>query len=118
MDVLARIHGAAKAAPRHVVLPEGTEPRTLQAAARATALGLARVTLIGPPDEIRRQAASLGVSLAGIGVAAVPTGRDAEPALRAYLERVARRGITADEGRAHMADPLLWAASGVAAGQY
>jgi phosphate acetyltransferase len=78
------------------VLPEGTEPRTVEAAARATALGIARVTLL----------------------TSVPTGREAEPALRSYLERVARRGITADEGRAHLADPLLWAASGVASGLY
>jgi phosphate acetyltransferase len=96
MDVLARIHGAAKAAPRHIVLPEGTEPRTVEAAARATALGIAQVTLL----------------------TSVPTGREAEGALRAYLERAARRGITAEEGRQHLADPLLWAASGVAAGQY
>lgn len=118
MDVLARIRGAARSAPRHIVLPEGTEPRTMQAAAAVTALGIARVTLLGPPDEIRRQAAAAGVSLAGVEVAGIPTGLEAEPALRAYLERAARRGVTASEGRAHLADPLLWAASGVASGQF
>ena len=96
MDVLARIHAAARAQVRHIVLPEGTEPRTIQAAARATALGIARVTLLD----------------------AVPTGRDADAALRAYLERAARRGVTREEGRRHLENPLLWAASGVAAGQY
>jgi phosphate acetyltransferase len=118
MDVLARIHSAAKARPRHVVLPEGTEPRTLRAAERAAALGIARVTLLGPPDEIRERAAADGLSLAGVEVAAVPSGREAEPAVRAYFERAARRGITPDEARGHVKDPLLWAALGVSAGRY
>jgi phosphate acetyltransferase len=48
----------------------------------------------------------------------VPTGRDADAAVRAYLERAARRGVTLDEARRHLQDPLLWAASGVAAGRY
>jgi phosphate acetyltransferase len=118
MDVLARIHAAARAAPRHIVLPEGTEPRTLQAAARVAANGIARVTLLGPPEEVRGKASSLGVSLSGVEVAAIPTGREAEAALRAYLERAARRGVTLEEGRRHLEDPLLWAASGVASGQF
>ena len=118
MDVLARIHSAARSSPRHIVLPEGTEPRTVQAAARAVALGIARVTLLGPPDEVRGQAASSGVSVTGVDVASVPTGREADAALRAYLERAARRGVTVEEGRKHLEDPMLWAAFGVASGQY
>jgi phosphate acetyltransferase len=118
MDVLARIHAAARARPRHVVLPEGTEPRTVEAAARVASTGLAKVTLIGPPDEIRAVAAARGVSLGMVAVAGVPSGREADAAIRAYLERAARRGVTPDEARNHMKDPLLWAASEVAAGRY
>jgi len=118
MDVLSRIHAAARAQLRHIVLPEGTEPRTVVAAARAAAAGIARVTLIGPADEIRVLAASNGAVLTGVDIAPVATGRAAEDALRAYLERAARRGVTLEEGRRHLEDPLLWAASGVASGQY
>src|SRR5215470_19583688 len=49
MTLLERIHQRAVRAGRHVVLPEGTEPRTLEAAARVVRQGLARVTLIGEP---------------------------------------------------------------------
>jgi phosphate acetyltransferase len=118
MDVLARIHAAARARPRHIALPEGTEPRTVEAAARAAALGLAKVTLLGPPDEVRAVAAARGAALSAVGVAAVPAGREADAAVRAYLERVSRRGVTPDEARAHLKDPLLWAASEVASGRY
>jgi len=118
MEVLARIHAAARARPRHIVLPEGSEKRTVQAAALAVSSGLARVTLIGAPEEVRQVAAANGVALSGVEIAAVPTGREADNALRAYLERAARRGVTVEEGRRHLEDPLLWAASGVAAGHY
>ena len=118
MDVLARIHSAARASPRHIVLPEGTEPRTLKAAEIAVARGIARVTLIGPADDVRAAAAAAGASLAGVETAAVPAGREADDALRAYLERAARRGVTPDEGRKHLEDPLLWGALGVAAGRF
>ena len=102
MDVLARIHAAARARPRHVVLPEGTEPRTVAAAAKVASLGLAQVTLLGPPDEIGAVASAAGVTLSGVSLAAVPAGREADAAVRAYLERAARRGVTPDEARAQL----------------
>ncbi|MGH2628902.1 MAG: phosphate acyltransferase, partial [Anaerolineales bacterium] len=48
MDVIEHLHARARKAVKHIVLPEGTEPRTVAAAARAAAAGLARVTLLGP----------------------------------------------------------------------
>jgi phosphate acetyltransferase len=101
-----------------VARPEGTAPRTLKAAERAAALGLARVTLIGDPDEIRQAASAAGASLSSVAIEPVPSGRELEAPLRVYLERVARRGVTPDEARAHLKDPLLWAALGVAAGRF
>ncbi|HUG52611.1 MAG TPA: phosphate acyltransferase, partial [Vicinamibacteria bacterium] len=50
MDAFRRIHERARSAARHVVLPEGTEPRTVQAAAAAMRAGLARITLLGRRD--------------------------------------------------------------------
>jgi phosphate acetyltransferase len=41
-----------------------------------------------------------------------------ESALRAYAERAGPRGVSRDEARAHLRDPLLWAALQVAAGRY
>lgn len=45
--------------PQRIVLPEGTEPRTLTAADRIIADGLAKVILIGDPAEILPLAAEL-----------------------------------------------------------
>jgi phosphate acetyltransferase len=119
MDFLARLHRRARTATRRIVLPEGDEPRTLRAAARAAREGLARVTLLGPPDAIRARAQELGEDLGGVAIEAVPgAGRELELALGAYLDRVRRRGVTAAEAREHLRDPLLWGALQVSAGRF
>ncbi|GLS84231.1 phosphate acetyltransferase [Paraferrimonas haliotis] len=57
----------AHAANKTVVLPEGDEPRTVQAAAIAAERGIARCVLLGDPQIIERVAAAQGVTL-GSGV--------------------------------------------------
>jgi phosphate acetyltransferase len=119
MDLRERIHHQAAQAPRHIALPEGTEPRTLEAAVRVVRQGLARVTLIGRPEEIAEKARGTGLDLSGVGVERIPAdGRELKEALDRYLERMRARGTTEDEARQHLRDPLLWAALGVASGRY
>ncbi len=119
MPFRERLHARAAAGGRHIALPEGDEPRTLQAGVLAARRGIARITLLGPPDLIRARAAEAGADLSGVAVAAVPSeGRQREAALRAYLENVRRRGITPDEASRHLDDPLLWAALQVALGAF
>src|SRR5947207_15181140 len=116
MDALQRIHDRARAAQRRVVLPEGTEPRTVQAAAIAAREGIARTTLLGRREEILAVARETGTDLGQVEIAGEPEGRDADVALRAYLQRAQHRGIAPDEARAHLKDPLLWGAVGVGTG--
>jgi phosphate acetyltransferase len=119
MDLLESIHRQAAQAARHIVLPEGTEPRTQDAAVRVAREGLARVTLIGTPEEIAERAQRGGLDLSGVGVERVPTeGKDLQRALEIYRERMRSRGVTEDEAREHLRDPLLWAALGVASGRF
>jgi len=119
MDFLGGLAERARAARKHIVLPEGTEPRTVQAAGRATARGLARITLLGPRDEVLKRAGETGTDLSSVDIAAVPReGPDVDLALRAYLDHVRRRGVTESEARQHVADPLLWAALQVSAGRF
>ena len=119
MDFLGRLAARAREAHRHIVLPEGTEPRTVQAAARAAASGIARVTLLGPRGEILARAREVGADLGAVEIASVPReGREVEDALRAYVEGVRRRGVGESEAREHLADPLLWGALQVSAGHF
>ena len=52
MSLMEQIKAKAKADQKHILLPEGAEERTVQAAARITAEGIAKVTLFGKRDEI------------------------------------------------------------------
>ncbi|HLA76270.1 MAG TPA: phosphate acetyltransferase [Vicinamibacteria bacterium] len=117
MSFLERLHARAKGASRHIVLPEGTEPRTVRAAALAVQRGIARITLLGDAVQVRSVAREAGVDISGVTVAQVPDeGRETEEALRLYLERSGRRGVQPAEAREHLKDPLLWAALQVGLG--
>jgi phosphate acetyltransferase len=119
MDFLGRLATRAREARKHIVLPEGTEPRTVQAAARATARGMARITLLGPREEVLARARETGTDLGPVEIVPVPReGPEVDLALRAYLEHVRRRGVSESEAREHVADPLLWAALQVSAGRF
>jgi phosphate acetyltransferase len=58
-----RLMQAARAADRRIVLPEGDEPRTVQAAAVCQRKGIARCVLLGDPDRIRHVAEAQGIVL-------------------------------------------------------
>lgn len=58
-----RLVDDARKANKRIVLPEGTEPRTITAAAIAQERGIARCVLLGAPDVINEQARKLGVKL-------------------------------------------------------
>ncbi len=58
-----RLVASARAFPQRIVLPEGDEPRTLQAAAICAEKGIARCVLLGSPARIKAVADAHGVEL-------------------------------------------------------
>ncbi len=58
-----RLTEQARRANKRILLPEGSEPRTIRAASICQQRGIARCVLLGNPDEIRRVASGLGVEL-------------------------------------------------------
>lgn len=63
MSLMEQIKAKAKSDKKHILLPEGTEERTVQAAARIVREGLADVTLLGKPADIRAVAERFSVDL-------------------------------------------------------
>lgn len=57
MNLIKQIIERAKADKQRIVLPEGTEKRTLEAANRLIRDGVAHIILIGNPEEIKKLAA-------------------------------------------------------------
>lgn len=53
----------ARTNPQHILLPEGNEPRTIEAAIACTLRGIAHCTLVGNPSEIASVAAKNGLEL-------------------------------------------------------
>ena len=68
MSAIEKIKAKARADVKHIVLPEGIEPRTVQASAKILKEGVARVTLLGNPDEVRKVAAETGTDLTGVAI--------------------------------------------------
>lgn len=108
MNLFERMTTKARELQRRVVLPEGTEIRTLSAADRIIADGLAKVTLIGNPDEIKALAAENGLNHISAG-ATIVNPRD-EAVIDRYapilLELRRSKGMTEEQSRLTAADPL------------
>ncbi len=96
----------ARAADACVVLPEGTEPRIVQAAVACAERGIARSVLLGPPDQVAGLARSLGLRLPdGVAVADPQAVAERYVAPLAQLRR--HRGWTEEVARDHLADPIM-----------
>ncbi len=95
----------ARAAHALIVLPEGTEPRTLRAAVTCAHRGIARFLLLGAPDEITAQARQLGLRLPE-DVTIVDPRTVAERYVAPLAELRRHKGWTEEMAREHLADPV------------
>jgi phosphate acetyltransferase len=101
-----RLVEEARAANKRIVLPEGTEPRTIAAAGIVQERGIARCVLLGAPDAVQEQARKQGVKLPPsveiIDPAAI-AGRYVEP----LVERRKARGMTKERALEELQDPIM-----------
>lgn len=107
MDIIEGIIARAKANPQRIVLPEGTEERTLQAADRVLAEGIAKIILIGKNEEIMAEAERLGLKNIGKATIIDPANN---PKSEEYAELLCelrkKKGMTIEEARKLVLDPL------------
>lgn len=109
---LDRIRRLAKANPRRLLLAETNDERIVAAAARLAREGLAKVSLVGSPDEARATARKADVNLGGVEL--IDAGDPANvTATRAAL--VAARGdrLTGPDLERAASDPVFQAAARV-----
>jgi phosphate acetyltransferase len=117
MDILQRIRSRAAASLQHIVLPEGEDDRTIAAASRVTADRIARVTLLGSEEKIRSRASSLGVSLTNVTIVDHQRSSDFERYAQELYELRRAKGVTLDESRRQLGDPLYFGNLMVRAGR-
>ena len=109
MDVIANLIERAKKDKQRIVLPEGTEERTLTAADRAIADQLADIVLLGDTEEIMEQAQKLGLTHITPEVIINPRkASDIEEFAQTLAELRKRKGLTLDEAREKVKDPLYY----------
>jgi len=84
----------AKADPRHIVLPEGEEERILRASEILLRRGVAELTLLGNPDEIKNKIGTLGLNLDGIHIIDPLTSEHRESFAKTYYALRKHKGIS------------------------
>lgn len=97
MSAIEKIKAKAKANVKHIVLPEGTEPRTVQASAKILKEGVATVTLLGNPDEVKKVAAETGTELAGVAIIDPATSEKSAAYAELLFELRKQKGMTMEQ---------------------
>ncbi|MDL2221652.1 phosphate acetyltransferase [Parabacteroides sp. OttesenSCG-928-N08] len=117
MDLMQDIIARAQANRQRIVLPEGTEERTLMAADRLLADKVADIILIGNPEEIARLAATLNLSHISNATIIDPKShaKRAEYA-NLLLELRKKKGMTPEKAAVLAEDPLYLACLMIKAG--
>jgi len=99
MSVIDQIKAKAKTQLKHIVLAEGDEPRTVQAAAKIVAEGLAKITLVGKEESIRKVAAETGTDLTGVTLVDPATYAKSEAYAKKLYELRQKKGMTPEQAK-------------------
>ena len=108
MNFIDQVKTKAKANVKTIVLPEGDEPRTVQAAAILKAEGIARPILLGSPEAIRKVAAEKGADITGIDIVDPATSAEAPRYAEALYELRKAKGVTPEEATRLVSDPMYF----------
>ena len=94
-DFLARMKSAAKADKKTIVLPEGEDPRTIEAAKKIVEEDLANLVILGNPEEI---------DVPGATVIDPRNADKHEEYAQKFAELRAKKGVTIEQARAQVMD--------------
>ena len=92
---LARMKSAAKADKKTIVLPEGEDPRTIEAAKKIVEEGLANLVVLGDPEQIK---------IDGVTVIDPRTAEKKQAYAEKFAELRAKKGVTLPEALEQMND--------------
>lgn len=109
MSVLDSIKEKAKADVKHILLPEGSEERTVQAARIITDEKIAKVTLLGDEEEIKKVAEKFNVCLCGTDIINPLTDPDFEHYANGFYELRKAKGMTPEKARETIKNTLFYA---------
>ena len=107
MDLISQIVERAKANKQRIVLPEGTEERTLTAADQILADEVANLIIIGNPAEINKLAEEKGLKNIGKATIIDPENHPKKEEYAQLLQKLReKKGMTIEQARKLVLDPL------------
>jgi len=110
MNLLDSLVDRAKANKQRIVLPEGTEDRTLTAANQLIRDGVAEIILLGNPGEIEERVKKLGLDDVYRATIIDPKNHEKKDIYaNLLLELRKKRGMTPDQAAALVEEPLYLA---------
>ncbi|MCL2127717.1 MAG: phosphate acetyltransferase [Treponema sp.] len=111
MDFVNIMKNKASSMHNELVLPEGTEPRTVKAARIIIDEKLAgSVTLLGRVTDIQKIAEKDGIDLNGINIINPGSHANLNQYAHEYYELRKHKGMTEEQARNDITDPLRWGA--------
>ena len=109
MTLMEQIIARAQSNKQRIVLPESLEERTITAADKAIADGLAEIILIGSRDEILAKAAELGLkNIAKATIIDPATSEKTEEYAQLLFQLRQKKGMTIEKAREQVLDPLYF----------
>ena len=99
MSVIDKIKAKAKQDVKHIVLAEGSEPRTVQAARQIVDQGVAKVTLLGKLEEIAAVAKQTNTDLTGITLIDPKASEKSEAYTSLLYELRKAKGMTPEQAK-------------------
>jgi phosphate acetyltransferase len=106
--ILEKIRQRAAADVQHIILPEGEDVRTVEAAAICAAQGIAKITLLGSEEKIRDLASSAGANLNGVDILDHRKSADFGKLATLYHQMRRAKGVTLEEAEQTVKDPLYY----------
>lgn len=109
-NLLLNIKAKAKDLKRHILLPDSTDERAIQAARIIVDEGIAQISLVGDEGEIRAKAAHLGVGLEKIRIADPERSEKLSDFTHLYFNLRKAKGIQFEQAQQTMKRPLFFGA--------
>jgi len=106
--ILQQIRQRAASNQQHIILPEGDDPRTIQAAEMCVRDRVARITVIGNEEKVRALAGDTGANLNGVDILDHRASADFGKIATLYYELRRSKGTTLEEAEQAVKDPLYY----------
>ena len=106
--LIENIKAKASSDIKRIVLPEGDEKRTVEAASILKSEGIAEPVLIGDPSSVKAVADGLGVNIEGIEIVDPLTSDKKEEYANALYELRKAKGVTREDAGELVKDPMYY----------